>query len=243
MLFNLFRRYIFYSYTCQATHARTNLQVVSFTRAPFFFRLCLSMQGHTSRQRRLILFPDDVDGTRDAKTTIRYSVASVENGTKSGGVSVWRVGASSGQIRSILFLSLFLSLSLSLSLGVWGTGFCRWNINTSGSPQPARTHTHTHAEATRSDRVIYTGNCEKNGPCARLESCHRAASFDALSGANGSHCETTFYHALFHDGRGAIENFLDTIVNPRDRSSTRVVRVDQRNLSVWAFPECPALFL
>lgn len=104
-------------------------------------------------------FLDDAGETRDFKATILQSFGGwMRNGTKGGRVLCVenRLGSIPRSIPS-----------------VWGTGFYRWNINTSGSPQPV--HKHRYARRSGPDRVIYTGgNREKNGPCAHLESYHRA---------------------------------------------------------------------
>lgn len=104
---------------------------------------------------------DDVDEIRDTKTT-NHSVAG------------WRTVQSQEGIVRRASLGQFDRFPVSGE-----------PVSADGTLTPAvlrnrHTHTHTHTrvyiyrERCRPDRVIYTGNCGKNGPCTRLESCHRS---------------------------------------------------------------------
>lgn len=142
MLFDLFRRRIYFL----STRVCARRQIYRWhTPTPFFSQLCLMMQGHASRQEQgageaeLILFPDDVGGTRDAKTTIHLF----------GGF-----GGERYKVRRVSRVEQAWVNSID-SLGVWGTGFYRWNINTSGSPQPAHTHIYIHGAYLARSRDLY----------------------------------------------------------------------------------------
>lgn len=102
---------------------------------------------------------DDVDEIRDTKTT-NHSVAG------------WRTVQSQEGIVRRASLGQFDRFPVSGE-----------PVSADGTLTPAvlrNRHTHTHTrvyiyrERCRPDRVIYTGNCGKNGPCTRLESCHRS---------------------------------------------------------------------